>query len=61
MADDESDIGTPDRDRINLNEDQEVRDWAKSLGVTEQHLREVVRRVGPMVKDVKAHLQVRHH
>jgi hypothetical protein len=46
MADDESDIGTPDRDRINLNEDHEVRDWAKSLGVTEQHLREVVRRVG---------------
>ena len=59
MADDTSKRGTQDRDRINLNEDYEVRDWAKSLGVSEDQLRSAVAKAGPMVKDVKAHLQRR--
>jgi uncharacterized protein DUF3606 len=60
MADDLSNRGKQDRDRINLNEDYEVRDWAKSLGVSEDELRSAVAKAGPMVKDVKAHLQHRN-
>jgi uncharacterized protein DUF3606 len=56
---DKSKLGKPDRDRINVDEDYEVRDWAKSLGVTEDQLRSAVAKAGPMVKDVKAHLQGR--
>jgi hypothetical protein len=59
MADDASKVGRQDRDRINLNEDYEVRDWAKSFGVSEDELRSAVAKAGPMVKDVKAHLQLR--
>ena len=33
MSDDKSKRGSPDRERISLSEDYEVRDWAKSLGV----------------------------
>lgn len=57
MADDPGKRGKQDRDRINVEEDYEVRDWAKSLGVSEDELRSAVAKAGPMVKDVKAHLQ----
>jgi hypothetical protein len=57
MADDKSKVGKPDRDRINLEEPYEVRDWAKSLGVSEDQLRSAVAKAGPMVKDVRNHLQ----
>jgi hypothetical protein len=59
MADDASKVGRQDRERINVNEDYEVRDWAKSFGVSEDQLRSAVAKAGPMVKDVKAHLQLR--
>lgn len=45
------------KDRINVEEDYELRDWAKSLGVSEDELRSAVAKAGPMVEDVKAHLQ----
>ena len=59
MADDPSKRGKRDRDRINVDEQYEVRNWAKSLGVSEDELRSAVAKAGPMVKDVKAHLQLR--
>ena len=59
MADDAGKVGRQDRERINVNEDYEVRDWAKSFGVSEDQLRSAVAKAGPMVKDVKAHLQLR--
>jgi Protein of unknown function (DUF3606) len=34
MPDDKKKTGSPDRDRINVNEDYELRDWSKRLGVT---------------------------
>jgi hypothetical protein len=58
-ADDKSKTGKPERDRINIDEDYELRDWAKSFGVSEDQLRSAVAKAGPMVKDVKAHLQLR--
>jgi hypothetical protein len=52
MADDKAKTGKPDRDRINLGEEYEVRDWSKRLGVSEGELRAAVRKVGPMARDV---------
>ena len=56
MTDDRSKAGKPDRDRINVHEAYEVRDWAKTLGVTPEKLREAVVKVGPMVAAVKKYL-----
>lgn len=57
MADDKSKTGGQDRKRINLNEDYEVRDWTKSLGVTEQQLRDAVKAVGDSAEKVREHLK----
>lgn len=56
MADDKSKVGGQDRNRINLNQDYEVRDWAKSLGVTEDELRKAVAAVGNQADNVREHL-----
>jgi len=53
MSDDPKKVGKPDRDRINVNEDYELRDWSKSLGVSVDRLKEAVRKVGPMVAEVR--------
>jgi len=52
MADDKTKAGKPDRDRINVNEDYELRDWSNKFGVSEAELRAAVKAVGPMAKDV---------
>lgn len=46
MSDDKNKTGNPDRARINLSEDYEVRDWAEKFGVTEDELREAVQQSG---------------
>ena len=56
MSDDKSKTGQADRDRINLSEDYEVRDWAKKFAVTEAALRRAAERVGPMAEDVRREL-----
>jgi len=60
MADDKSKVGKPDRSRINVDEEYELNDWAEVFGVSRDRLKEIVKRVGPMVEDVKAELH-RHH
>lgn len=57
MADDKNSIGSPDRDRISLSEEYEVRDWTKSLGVSEDELREAVDAVGNSADAVRAYLK----
>jgi len=57
MADNKDNIGRPDRDRINLSEDYEVQDWKKKFGVSSQDLREAVKKVGNVAKDVEAYLK----
>ena len=54
MADDRTKAGQADRDRINVNEDYELREWAKKFDVTPERLREAVKTSGPMVKDIEA-------
>lgn len=56
MTDDKKKTGSPDRDRINVNEDYEVQYWTKTLGVTVAQLREAVKAVGPTSAAVREHL-----
>jgi hypothetical protein len=58
MADNTMNRGNPDRGRINLNQEHEVRYWSQKFGVTEQELRAAVEAAGSsMAKDVEAHLK----
>jgi len=57
MADDKRNPGHPDRDRININEDYELRDWSEKLGVSKEQLAAAVKRVGPMIRDVEVELK----
>ena len=59
MADDKNEVGVPDRARINLSEDYEIRDWTKSLGVSEDELRAAVDAVGNSADKVREYLQAR--
>ena len=57
MSDDKTQTGKADRDRINLSEDYEVRDWSKKFGVSEDQLRKAVAKVGWMAADVEKELK----
>jgi hypothetical protein len=57
MADDLSNRGPQDRNRINTSEDWELRYWTKEFGVTEDQLKAAVKAVGPVADDVRRHLK----
>jgi len=59
MSDDRDDRGVPDRDRINVNQDYEVRYWSTRFGVTPDQLKDAVREVGPGVDVVEQRLRAR--
>lgn len=46
-----------DRQRINVHQDYELRDWAKSLGTTPERLKEAVQAVGDRAEKVRAYLK----
>jgi len=46
MADDKLNRGEPDRSKINMSEDYEVKYWTERLGTTREELQKVVDRVG---------------
>ena len=56
VADDHSKRGGQDRERVDVNQDWEVRDWAKKFGVSEEQLRQAVRKVGDRADAVRQHL-----
>ncbi|WP_312309188.1 DUF3606 domain-containing protein [Stenotrophomonas indicatrix] len=56
MSDDKKNTGSPDRDRINVNEDYELQYWTKALGVSADQLRAAVKAVGPTAVAVRKHL-----
>jgi hypothetical protein len=58
MPDDTSKTGG-DRKFISLEQDYEVRDWAKSLGCTPEQLRDAVKAVGNSVDKVREYLSAR--
>jgi len=57
MSDDPKVRGEPDRSRINVNEEHEVRYWTKALDVTEGELRAAVDAVGPIAAKVREYFQ----
>lgn len=59
MADDKTHRGSPDRDRINLSEEHEVRYWSEKFGVSAEQLREAVRQAGPTADAVEKRLRGR--
>jgi hypothetical protein len=56
MADDKLQTGEPDRSRINVNEEYELRDWSDRLGVSPERLKEAVAKAGPVADDVRREL-----
>jgi Protein of unknown function (DUF3606) len=57
MSDDTSKRGAADRSRINLEQDYEVRDWSKTLGVTKEELVAAVKAVGNSADKVREYLK----
>jgi hypothetical protein len=53
MSDDKTNRGPADAQRINVNEDYEVQYWTGTLGVSEEKLRDTVKKVGVMAADVR--------
>ena len=58
MPDDTSKTGS-DRKLISLEEDYEVRDWAKRLGCTPEQLRDAVKAVGHSADKVREYLSAK--
>jgi hypothetical protein len=57
MSDDTSKRGPADRQRVNVNEDYEVRYWTEKWQVSEERLRQAVAAAGVMADDVEAWLR----
>lgn len=56
MSDDKSNSSGQDRQRINVNQDYELRDWCKSLDTTPERLKEAVQAVGDRAEKVREYL-----
>jgi len=55
MSDDKNSRGAADRNRINIHEDYELRDWSKRLGVSPEELKKAVQQVGTSADAVRKH------
>ncbi|MGZ5036759.1 MAG: DUF3606 domain-containing protein [Usitatibacter sp.] len=56
MSDDKSNRGSPDRDRIDIGDPDEIRSWTASLGVSPEELQRAVRAVGTQASRVREYL-----
>jgi hypothetical protein len=56
MADDLRQTGKADDQRINVEQDHELNYWSKELGVSREQLRNAVQQAGPLVRNVRQHL-----
>jgi hypothetical protein len=52
--------GRPDRSKINMSEDDEVRHWCKHLRVDRAELQKLVDKVGNAVRAVEKELEARN-
>jgi hypothetical protein len=57
MSDDTTKSGGQDRQRINVHQDYELRDWAKSLNTTPERVKEAVQAVGDRADKVREYLK----
>jgi hypothetical protein len=56
MSDDPKNVGQPDRSKIAMHEEHEVRYWTKHLNVTKEQLQKAVDRVGNSAAAVRKEL-----
>lgn len=61
MSDNKGNRGAPDRDRIDINDPDEVRNWTKSLGVSKEELQQAVQAAGDRAEKVREYLRGRSH
>ena len=61
MSDDKTKSHGQDRERINVHEDYELRDWSKSLGVSQDELKKAVAAVGDRAEKVREYLKNNGH
>jgi hypothetical protein len=57
MADSKMTRSGTDRDRINIHQDYELRDWAKKFDATPEQIKEAVQAVGDRADKVEMHLK----
>lgn len=57
MSDDKSQSQGQDRQRINVHQDYELRDWSRKFGVTPEQLKRAVAKVGDRADDVERELK----
>lgn len=57
MADDLQNRGPQDRARVNLSEKHEIAYWTKKFGVSEDKLRDAVKKAGPSADAVEKALK----
>jgi hypothetical protein len=57
MADDPNVRHGSDRERINVNQDHELRSWAKKFDATPEQVKEAVQAVGDRADQVEMHLK----
>jgi len=48
--------GMQDRERINVDKEDELRFWTREFDISEERLKEAIGAVGTLVNDVRAHL-----
>lgn len=60
MSDDKTKAHGQDRERINVHEDYELRDWSKSLGVSQDEVKKAVAAVGDRAEKVREYLKNGH-
>jgi hypothetical protein len=61
MSDNKGNRGSPDRDRIDINDPDEVRNWTESLGVSKEELQRAVQAAGDRAEKVREFLRGRSH
>lgn len=59
MSDNKSQSQGQDRERINVHQEYELRDWSKSLGVSPEELKKAVAAVGDRAEKVRDYLRSR--
>lgn len=57
MSDDKTARNSPDNKRIDILDENEVRHWTHSLGVTKEQLQQAVAAVGTSAEKVRQHLR----
>jgi hypothetical protein len=59
MSNEKKEFGSPDQSRIDMLDYRSVGYWSKELGISAEHLREIVKMVGTSVEEARKQIQRR--